>query len=161
MPPLRATSSAAERLLGDPSTSLHASASVLSARSPGLIRGPSSAGLRAASGAAKRLPAGRPVYVPLPATASVLSARSPSESIGGPYCSSGRRYAFLARHVELVASTLHAGFAFRKRGPQGPANPQAATTRARGEFGYFPYHTTILQILCFGYFPCDDHFCKS
>ncbi|KAJ7802759.1 hypothetical protein B0H14DRAFT_2614053 [Mycena olivaceomarginata] len=64
MPSLRATSSAAERLLGDTSTSLHASASVLSARSPGLIRGPSSAGLRAASGAAKRLPTGRPVYVP-------------------------------------------------------------------------------------------------
>jgi hypothetical protein len=39
MSPLRATLSAAERLLEGPSTSLHATASVLSARSPGLIGG--------------------------------------------------------------------------------------------------------------------------
>ncbi|KAJ7720308.1 hypothetical protein B0H14DRAFT_2642723 [Mycena olivaceomarginata] len=124
MPPLRATSSAAERLMGSMFTFLPATTSVLSARScrPNQLKMPSlraasSAAvggamppLRATSSAAEQLLEG-PVYVPTchrfrlfcPLTARI-NWRSMSIPNAAPARrverSSGRRYAFLARHVE-------------------------------------------------------------
>ncbi|KAJ7720325.1 hypothetical protein B0H14DRAFT_2642739 [Mycena olivaceomarginata] len=117
MPSLRATSSAAERLLGDPSTSLHASASVLSGRSlPELIGGPYRSSGRRYAALARHVErsgavTGRPVYVPTChrfRLDRLLTARINWRSMSIPNAaparrverSSGRRYAFLARHVE-------------------------------------------------------------